>query len=121
MKTVRWLTLVIVLAIVFSTWAPTAVLAKPAAAGAGSVEAKAKSTVVKLSLTNKTGGTIYLSLSGEGRAYSFASSTQGKVSFEIQPGKYTYTLSTSACRGSVTKTRSFKAGSASLGSWICRR
>ena len=29
MKTVRWLTLVIVLAIVFSTWAPTAVLAPP--------------------------------------------------------------------------------------------
>ena len=121
MKAVRYITLMLVLAIAFSVW-PSAVYAMPAnPAAASSIVEKPKSGFVKLSVTNKTGGTIFIQLVGEGRSYSFSATAAGKNTFEILPGRYTYTLSTSACRGSVTKTRNFKGSSASLGSWVCRK
>ena len=122
MKTVRFMTLIIVLAIAFSVLTPSIVLAKPgnAALNSSIVEKTTKSTLVKISVTNKTGGTIFISLSGA-HNYSFAATQPGKNTFEIQPGKYTYTLSTSACRGSITKTGNFKSGNVSLGQWQCRK
>jgi len=119
MKAVRFITMFIVLAIAFSVWSPTAVLAKPGTSADSSIIAKAKSGIVKISVTNKTGGVIYIQLTGA-HNYYFVASNAGKNSFEILPGKYTYTLSTSACSGSVTRTKNFKGGSASLGQWYCR-
>jgi len=123
MKTARWITLVIVLALAFSVWTPSTVLAKPAQAGADSIQLGvdfAKSSMVKLTLNNKTGGTLYLSLVGEKMSYSFATAKQGKTIYQILPGKYTFTITTSRCSGSIVKTKNFK-GSAALGPYICRK
>lgn len=120
MKAVRLITFILVLAIAFSVWTPSTAYAGSAAGSAThSMIEKAKSTVVRISVTNKTGGTMYINLVGEGRSYFFAAPKIGKNTFEILPGKYTYTLTNSACRGSFSKTRSFKSGSASLGAWMC--
>jgi hypothetical protein len=123
MKNVRWITLVIVLALAFSVWTPGTVLAKPAQAGAASIQTSvdfAKSTMVKLTLINQTGGILYVSLVSEKMSYSFATGKQGKSIYQILPGKYTFTASTSKCPGSIVKTRSFK-GSSTLGPYICRK
>jgi len=124
MKTVRLLISVIVLALVFSVWTPATVFAKPAgtglSAGLASQPAAAKSTLVKLTLYNKTGGTMFVSIVGDSRSYSFAATAQGKTKYEIEPGHYTYTITSSNCGGSLTKSRNFK-GSVTIGPIICRK
>jgi YHS domain-containing protein len=123
MKTARLVSIILVLVIAFSVFTPAPAYAKSAEAAATfSMVEKAKSTVARLTITNKTGGTMYISVSGAGRSYYFAASNAGKNTFELLPGKYTYTITTSACRGQVTKTKNFKAGSAtSVGSYVCRK
>jgi hypothetical protein len=124
MKTVRLITFFIVAILVCSAWTPSPVLASTEVARetieANGVSANvdvAAPKLVKVTITNKTGGTMYISLVGP-RNYSFAAPNQGKTSFQIVPGRYTYTLRTSACPGSVTKKAYFKTGG-SLGAWMC--
>jgi hypothetical protein len=120
MKTVRLITLVIVLALAFSVWGPAPVLAKSADPSQALAGDFAKSSMVKLTISNRTGGTLYISLTGPKGNYWFAASKQGKSNFQILPGKYTYTITASNCGGHLTKTRNFK-GSASLGQIVCNR
>ncbi|MEI7845199.1 MAG: hypothetical protein WCK35_05275 [Chloroflexota bacterium] len=121
MKITRLISIMLVLVMSFSIWTPAPVYARSAQAATASLVEKAKITVVKLNINNKTSGYLYINLVGEGRNYYFAATNKGKNTFEIAPGKYTYTISASACKGSVTKTKNFKSKSASLGSWICRK
>ena len=120
MKNVRLITIVIVLALAFSVWGPAPVLAKSADHSPALTADFAKSSKVKLTINNKTGGTLYISLTGPKGNYWFAASKQGKSNFQILPGKYTYTITASNCGGHITKTKNFK-GSASLGQIYCNR
>ena len=124
MKTVRLITFLIVAILVFSAWTPTPVFASAGAAAASisasNVSASADFTtakLVKLTITNNTGGTIYISLSGP-RSYSFAATEQGKNVFMIEKGKYTAIIRSNACSGTLTKKVN---GGGSLGTIICRK
>lgn len=124
MKTVRLFTFLVVAILVFSAWTPAPVFAKADVAtetiGANSIFTNvdfAAPKLVKVTITNRTGGIMYISMVGP-KTYSFSAPNQGKTSFQIVPGKYTYTLRTSACPGTVTKKGNFKTGG-SLGAWVC--
>ena len=123
MKTVRLITFFIVAILVCSAWTPSPVLAKAGAAattiGANGISSNvnlATNKLVKLTITNRTGGTLYISLVGH-RSYSFAAANQGKNTFMIEIGKYTATIRASACKGSLIKKVN---GGGSLGTIICR-
>jgi hypothetical protein len=122
MKNLRWITLLIVATLIFSAWAPAPVLAKAETAtissesGAVSVSvAPATAKQVKLTVVNQTGGVIYLTLTGT-RSYYFVAGEEGKNVFMIDNGKYTVTLRTSACSGSVTRKIN---GGGNLGTFRC--
>lgn len=123
MKTLRFLTVVLVAILVLSTWGPAS--AKPADIGeADTITLTVDLAQVKLArlrVTNKTGGTLYISFSGP-RSYSFATSKQGKTTFErvIQPGKYQVTVRTSACSGQLTYKRNVKGGTVGLPAFSCK-
>src|SRR5512138_2228048 len=119
MKTLRLITIVLVAVMLFSTWGPA--YAKSASSPTNAVEL-GKTKLAKLRVTNKTGGTLYVTLSSKIRSYSFATAQQGKVTFDagIQPGKYSITMRTSACRGTLHVSRNVKGGTVSLPGVICR-
>lgn len=78
-----------------------------------------KQQAASLTVDNRTGGTLYVTLSGP-RTYSFSTSQQGKTTFDgIEPGKYTITVRSSACGGSVTISRKID-GKVSLKQFFCR-
>jgi hypothetical protein len=124
MKTLRLLTVASLVVLVISTLAPAPAYAKPSAASlpgttsSGIDPAKTKS--VKLIVDNRTGGTLYVKLSGS-TSYSFATSKKGKTVFtNIKPGVYTVTMTTSACPGSLTYKRNMK-GTAALRPVVCKK
>ena len=118
MKTLRLFTIVILAVLVLSTWAPAPVYAK----GSDTlVTDLAKIKLARLRVTNKTGGTMYISLSGA-YSYSFAASSQGRTTFDavIQPGKYTIKVTSSACSGQLTYRKKVKGGTVSLPPIVCK-
>ena len=124
MKIIRFITVMIVTLLVLSAWTPSPAYAKADAVtvtiGADGVSASADfvaAKMVKLTITNNTGGTIYISLAGP-RFYSFAATKQGKNTFMIEKGKYTATIRASACGGTLTKKVN---GGGSLGTIICKK
>ena len=125
MKTLRLFTFVLLAVLVISTWAPAPAYAKPsdtASTGTTSLIVDlAKTKLGRLRVTNKTGGTLYISVSGE-RGYSFSTSKQGQTTFEavIQPGKYNITVRASACGGSLSYKRNVKGGTVGLPPFVCK-
>ena len=107
MKSLRLFTIVLLAVLVISSWAPVPAYAKPSDTAPTSTTSLladlARTKLARLRVTNRTGGTLYISFSGA-RGYSFSTSSQGKTTFDsvIQPGKYTVTVRTSACGGSLT-------------------
>jgi hypothetical protein len=124
MKALRFLTVMIIAVLVISAWAPVPAYAKSVETQATSNTNNptvdvAKAAMAKLTVDNRTGGALYVSLSGP-RSYSFATSKPGKTTFgNILPGKYTVVLRSSRCRGSLTYTKSIK-GTTSLKPLVCR-
>ncbi|GAB4399903.1 MAG: hypothetical protein OHK0031_18890 [Anaerolineales bacterium] len=104
MKAIRTINFALVLLLMFSFLTPSSAYAKSAAE---SVQPAAK--IASLTVDNRTGGTLYIQMTGA-NYYSFSTSNAGKTTFEnIKPGKYTITLTTSACPGSlVFKNRQVK-------------
>jgi hypothetical protein len=126
MKTVRLVTFLIVAILVFSAWTPSPVLARADAttvtigADSGNTSVDfAAAKLVKLTVINKTGGTLYVRLVGP-KNYFFSAPNQGKTSFQIEAGRYTFTVRSSACSGSISKSKNFKGGG-SLGPYVCNR
>ena len=124
MKTLRLFTIIILAVLVLSSWAPAPVYAKQPDTASSSttlVAALAKTKLARLRVNNKTGGTLYVSFSGD-RGYSFSTSNQGKTTFEpvIQPGKYTITVRASTCNGQLTFRKKVKGGTVSLPVFVCR-
>lgn len=78
-----------------------------------------KQKVGSLTVDNQTGGTLYVTLSGP-KTYYFNTSKRGKATFEgIEPGKYTITIRSSACGGSVQLTKNIN-GKVNLKQFYCR-
>ena len=123
MKTLRILTILFIAVLVFSSWAPAPVYAKGAATTSAAItlDELGKIKLARLRVNNKTGGTLYVSFSGE-RSYSFATSQQGRSTFDtvIQPGKYTITVRASTCSGELHYKRKVKGGTVSLPAFVCR-
>jgi hypothetical protein len=125
MKTLRLFTVILLTTLVISLWGPAPVSAKSSEVispeDTSLVIDLAKTKLAKLRVTNKTGGTIYISFSGP-RSYSFSTSKQGKTTFDpiIEPGKYTVTVTASACGGSLTYKRNVKGGSVNLPPLVCK-
>jgi hypothetical protein len=126
MKTLRLFTVIMLAVLVLSTWTPAPVYAKGSETAPSSSNASAadfaKTKLAKLRVNNRTGGTLYVTFSGD-RGYSFSTSNQGKTTFEsvIQPGKYTITVRASACNGQLTYRRKVKGGTVSLPAFVCKR
>jgi hypothetical protein len=123
MKALRFLTIMIVAVLVISAWSPAPAYVKsvgtPATNGINPTINGVKVKVAKLTVDNRTGGTLYVSLSGL-RNYSFATSKQGKTTFNnIEPGRYTIVVRSNRCKGSLTYTKNIK-GAASLKAVVCR-
>lgn len=58
-----------------------------------------------LTVDNRTGGTLYVTLTGP-KTYYFSTSDSGKVTFkDIFPGKYTIKIRSSSCSGELSYTR----------------
>jgi len=63
----------------------------------------------QLIVENRTTGTLYVHLSGP-KAYWFNTTKQGKVTFkDIESGKYTITVTSTACSGSLSYEKSMKS------------
>lgn len=72
-----------------------------------------------LTVDNRTGGTLYVTLTGP-KTYYFNAPNQGKTTFTpIDPGKYTITVRASACGGSLSYDKNIN-GKVSLKPFICR-
>jgi hypothetical protein len=115
----------VVALLILSAWTPSPVYASADAAtvsiGSNDVGANvnvADVKLVKLTINNKTGGILYVTLKGT-RSYSFAAPV-GKTKYQIESGRYTYTVRSSACGGSITKAKNFKGGG-SLGPYFCKK
>jgi hypothetical protein len=125
MKMLRLFTIVTLAILVLSALGPAPVYAKQADPAPDTTITltvdPAKTKLAKLRVNNKTGGTLYISFSGE-RSYNFSTSKQGKTTFEsiIQPGKYTVTVTASSCSGQLTYKRKVKGGTVSLPIFRCR-
>jgi hypothetical protein len=109
MKKFRLLTALVLIVLVITTLTPTFAFASPAGPQSASATVEfAKTKIGYLTVSNATGGTLYVHLSGP-RSYSFAATNQGKTTFgPIEPGVYTITLRTSACGGSLTYHKNIK-------------
>jgi hypothetical protein len=123
MKTLRLLTILIVAVLVVSAWAPAPAYsvrsAKDSHGGASLIVNAAKAKAVKLVVTNRTGGSLYVRLSGP-KSYYFSTSKPGKATFlNIQPGRYVITVRASTCGGTLTYTRNMK-GTVSLKPFVCK-
>ena len=112
MKVFRVMVAVFIAVLVLSVWAPA-----PANALAADQPAAVK--MVKLTINNRTGGSLYVLLTGP-TSYYFAVTEQGKSKYTILSGTYAYTVTAARCGGSIHKTKSFKNGG-SLGPYVCRK
>ena len=125
MKALRLFTLILLAVLVLSALGPAPVYAKQDQAASGSTSTLtidlAKSKLAKLRVNNRTGGSLFIRLSGD-YSYSFSTAKQGKTTFDavIQPGKYTVTVTSSACSGELTLKRKVKGGTVSLPPMVCR-
>lgn len=124
MKSLRLFTIVVLAVLVLSIWSPAPVYAKPASLtvedSTSQIVDLAKTKLAKLRVTNRTGGTLYISFSGE-RGYSFSTSNQGRTTFDpvIQPGKYTIKVRASNCTGELTFKRKVNGGTVALPPFSC--
>jgi hypothetical protein len=117
MKNIRLITLTIIVMLVISAWTPAPVSASAYAGSGVSAKVKVEPTkLVNLTINNKTGGAIYVSLQGT-QSYYFTAPV-GKTKYQIMPGRYSYTVRAAACGGVISKTKNFRGGG-SLGPYVC--
>ena len=118
MKTVRLLSIVFVFVLAFSVCTPAFALPKSLVSDS-SPEVKVMYTNVKV--INHTGGYLSVVLVGvtNGRYYSLTVGNNERGEVRVESGRYTYTVTTLACGGRVSKTRSITGASTSLGQFVC--
>jgi len=76
--------------------------------------------VAQLTVDNRTGGTLYITLKGSTNYY-FSAVNQGKTTFkDILPGKYEIGIRSSGCGGTLTYNKKLE-GKASLGPFFCSK
>jgi hypothetical protein len=127
MKALRWFTIVLLVILVVSTWAPAPVYAKSSGSASTSISSlvsdltKATVKLAKVRIRNQTGGALTARFSGP-YSYSFSTSAKSWTSDAvIQPGKYVITITSSACGGSFTLRKNVKGGTVGLPTMVCSR
>lgn len=119
MKILRLFPILIAIVLVLSLSGPAPVEAKGLENGYTVSIDLAKTKVGSLVVDNRTGGTLYVALSGNVN-YNFAATNQGKTTFpNITPGKYQITVRASACGGSLTINKKIQ-GKTTLKPFVCR-
>lgn len=120
MKLTRFLSVCIIAALAVTIFLPTPVYAQPPSPGETfDLVIAANQKPAKLVVQNESGGTLYVNLSGP-KSYNFSTSKAGRAEFgNIEPGKYTITIRSSACGGSVTLNRKID-GKVNLKQFFCR-
>lgn len=110
MKITRFIRLLVMVVFAIASLVPTPVYAKPPVPNNNSINPSLAATPKTASLTvnNNTGGVLYVSLAGP-KSYYFNTAKKGNTTFSnIEPGKYTITVTSSACAGSQTFTKELK-------------
>lgn len=115
--------------ILFSMWPLSTVLAQ-AKSGPEVIAVYSNSgydipKVAYVIVENKTGGILYIELKAmqyanepKRRSYNLAFAQQGRIRFQIQPGRFTYTIRSSNCGGKRMNTKFF-TGETFLGIYTC--
>jgi hypothetical protein len=135
MKTARIIIFLVIASLVLSAWTPATAKAKAGDDQAilvtslnGSFEG---AKVAYVTIDNRTGGTIFLSLNPQPyqrkkqnpiprKSYSFLVTAQGKTKFPILAGIYVYTIRSSNCGGKRINTKIF-TGETILGPYYCQK
>jgi hypothetical protein len=115
MKTMRVITVLVAVILVFSAWMPSPVSARQAEAPqmiapgnpSQTVDVVAAS-VVPLTIRNRTGGILFLTLEGP-KTYYF-SVREVKAKFSILPGRYKVKAVSTGCSGTFAHDKNFKNG-----------
>jgi len=129
MKTLRIIMSMLIAVLVFSVWTPATASAK-----AGSDQTILVTSlnsgfdipkVAYVTVENRTGGLLYVQLTAlqyakepRRKSYFFAFPNQGKIRFQILPGRFTYTIRSSNCAGRKIDTKFF-TGETDLGAYHC--
>jgi hypothetical protein len=115
MKTVRIITILITVILVFSAWTPAPVSARQAenplaiAPGSPSLTVDGVATsVVKLTVKNRTGGVLFITLEGPKTYYFTIPDVKGK--FLIVPGRYRVRAISTGCSGTFEHSKNFRNG-----------
>lgn len=115
MKTLRAITILVTAILVFSAWMPSTASARQAESP--SVIAPSSpdlgvdvvtTSVVPFSVKNRTGGILFLTLTGP-KTYYFTIA-EVKAKFLILPGRYKVTAISTACSGTFESSKNFKNG-----------
>lgn len=119
MKTLRLFILAFLAVVLVATLLPAPVHAAPSAGSSQTVDL-AKTKLAKVRLNNRTGGVLRVTFTGP-YTYNFSTAERKWTSAAIiQPGKYTITITSSACGGSFTLKRNVKGGTVGLPPMVCR-
>jgi hypothetical protein len=129
MKITRVIISLVVACIMFSLW-PSAKILAQAKNGSESIIASSGDNreipkVAYVIAENKTGGILYVELQAvqyanepKRRSYNLAFAQQGRIRFQILPGRFTYTIRSSNCAGKRINTKFF-TGETFLGIYTC--
>jgi hypothetical protein len=129
MKVARIITSLIIACILFSMWPSNEIAAQaknePEVIFTASNGGYDIPKVAYVTAINNTGGILYVELKAVQykkeplrRSYAFGFPEQGKIRFQILPGRFTYTIRSSNCGGKRINTKFF-TGETFLGIYTC--
>ena len=115
MKTVRVITILVVAILVLSAWVPSPVSARQAERPATIVPGNPNLTVdvvtirvVPLTVKNRTGGVLFITLEGPKTYYFTIPNVKAK--FLIIPGRYKVRAISTGCSGTFEQSKNFRDG-----------
>ena len=115
MKTARIITILITVVLVFSTWTPSTVYARQADSPVSIAPSSPNLTadlvvtsVVPLTVKNRTGGVLFVTLDGP-KTYYFTI-VNVKAKFLVVPGRYRVKAISTACSGTFENNKNFRNG-----------
>jgi hypothetical protein len=115
MKTLRTVPLLVIAVLVFSAWMPSPAFARSAEAATAIVSGGPNQTaevvttkVVPLTVKNRTGGVLFITLEGP-KTYYFTI-PDAKAKFLIIPGRYRVRAISTGCSGTFEQKKYFKDG-----------
>lgn len=128
MKNARFIFSIIIACLIISISPSATALAQENTSTAITTTANGDHDIPKIAyvtVTNNTGGILYIELKAmqyahepQRRSYAFGFPNQGKIRFQILPGRYTITVRSSNCGGKKMYTKFFTAET-TIGIYSC--